>query len=242
MFGVVTHSRLRSARSFPEMLRATHAVRDDLREARGLIRAANAICGPTEFFTLTTWVDRDAMYAFMRSGAHERVMWRWPEWLSSFWLCRMEPTANEVGAWRGARMGALQSTGGRPHATFVPPDFASRDPRARDLTRFGLTLTTTVIAPRKPSAWAATAAASRRMSRLEVGARPLLLARGVGLDGELVQVAIWRDRAPTGPSPAAIGRADRGGVRTWRMEWRPMDEFGTWDGMRVRRLVVERAR
>ncbi len=224
------------------MLRATRAVRDDLREARGLIHAANAIGGPTEFFTLTTWIDRDAMYAFMRSGAHERVMWRWPEWLSAFWLCRLEPTARESGTWRGTRMARLADTGGRPHPAFTAPEFASRDPRPRDLARFELALTTTVIVPTRLLGWPAALALARSTSGRATGhAGPLLRARGVGLDGELVDVALWRDRPGTGPSRARVARTRDGGARTWTMEWRPVDEFGTWDGLRVRRLMAQTA-
>lgn len=43
------------------MLRATVAVRRDLRRARGLLRVANAIGGPTELFTFSVWTSRDAM-------------------------------------------------------------------------------------------------------------------------------------------------------------------------------------
>lgn len=164
MFAVVTHSRLRGPHVFPRMLGATLEIRRDLRRARGLIRAANVIAGPTEFVTLTTWLDRDDMYAFMRSGAHERIMWSWPRWLSAFWLTRMAPTEHEVGRWRGTTLGRLATAGGPGHSAFAPPEFASRDPRPRELEHLGLAATTTVIRPAAAARWGPAIAHARHVA------------------------------------------------------------------------------
>lgn len=239
MFAVTTHSRLRHPRFFPAMLRATLGIRRDLRHARGLIRAANVIAGPTEFLTLTVWTHRDAMYEFMSSGAHERIMWRWPEWLSSFWLGRLAPAGSEVGSWRGIRLAPLASRGGPAHAQFPPPAFASREPRPRDLERFRLGAAAVVSRPASPVAWPATLRFARRLARqIDAAPRLLLRAGGYSLDGELVSVSLWRDER-SAADLVERARAPERGVRTWAMVWRPLDEFGLWDGVRVRHLCAD---
>lgn len=221
------------------MLRATLEVRRDLRRARGLLRAANVIGGPTEFFTLTVWTNRDAMYAFMSSGAHERIMWRWPEWLSSFWLGRLAPTECESGAWRGMQLAPIADQGGPVHPEFRSPSFASREPRPRDLEHHRLSATTAVFRPADSRRWPAGLSAARRFGRtVDGGARLLLRARGYSLDGELVSVALWRDELSAARAVAEASLVTPG-VRSWAMAWRPLDEFGTWDGLRVRRLLGE---
>jgi len=233
MFAVATHSRLRSARFFPHMLRATLAVRRDLASTRGLVRAANAIAGPTELFTFTVWTTRDAMLEFMRSGAHEQIMWRWPEWLSSFWLARLAPAAPELGAWRGQVLTPLADRGGPAHAAFVAPAFASHEPRPRDLERAALGATLTVVRPDTPWRWPAALGSARREARAADRAPDILVrARGYSLDGELAALSFWRDLPAAERSVRAM--VQQPGLTTWAMAWRPLDEFGSWDGRRLR--------
>lgn len=233
MFAVATHSRLGSVRAFPPMLRATLSVRRDLARTRGLLRAANAIAGPTEFFTFTVWETRDAMLEFMRSGAHQEVMWRWPQWLSAFWLARLAPSEPEAGAWRGLALSGLAARGEAAHARFVAPTFASREPRPRELTGRPLGASITVVRPDADWRWPAALAAHRHAALLVERAPELLVrARGWSLDGELVTLAFWSDEAAA--ARAVDAAPERRGVAVWAMAWRPQDEFGTWDGRRLR--------
>jgi hypothetical protein len=239
VFAVVTRSRLRSARHFPKVLGATLAVRRELRGARGLLRAANVIAGPTEFLTVTIWADRDAMRAFMGSGTHELVMWTWPRWLSAFWLARMAATPEEVGTWRGLSIARLRDRGGPPHSEFVPPGFASREPRHRDLERHGVRATIMVVQPRTPLAWHGAVSALRRAPPGATVSRDVIrAARGYGLDGELVSLVLWRDERSAREQLRRAARLTSAGVPTWCMTWRPLDELGTWDGERLRHVVA----
>ena len=240
MFAVATHSRLRSPGAFPAMLRATLSVRRDLARTRGLLRVANAIAGPTELFTFTIWETRDAMLEFMRSGAHQEVMWRWPQWLSAFWLARLAPSAPESGAWRGLVVGRVAARRGTAHPEFVPPAFASREPRPRDLTRRPVGASISVVRPDHGWRWPAALAAHRRDAAWVDRAPGLLMrARGWSLDGELVTLAFWRDAEAAARAVETCG--PRSGLAVWAMAWRPLDEFGTWDGRRLRVLLSERA-
>ncbi|CAN5500207.1 hypothetical protein BH20ACT2_BH20ACT2_01140 [soil metagenome] len=61
---------------------------------------------------------------------------------------------------------------------------------------------------------------------------------GVGRPGEIYLLALWRDS--TGPaqllaSPTMQSVAERWPVGCWANEWVPENEFGHWDGLRVRR-------
>ncbi len=224
------------------MLRATFAVRADLRTTPGLLRAANVIGGPTEFFTVTVWTTRDAMHAFMSSGAHEEIMWRWPEWLSSFWLGRLEPSGRESGKWRGLALGPLIGKGGPAHATFTAPAFASHEQRPRDLERYRLGAAIAVLRPAVTVGWPGAFAALRRHTEAVEGSPGLLVsARGFSLDGELVALSLWRDEQAATRAAEEAGRLGGAGTRAWSMVWRPLDEFGMWDGLRLRRLVADAA-
>jgi hypothetical protein len=219
------------------MLLATLAIRRDLRRARGLLRAANVIAGPTEFLTLTVWTDRDAMRAFMSSGAHERIMWRWPELFSAFWLGRFSATEREAGAWRGLRVGRLAARGTAVRSDFIPPSFASRDPRPRDLEPLHLAATTTIHHGGSADAWIAGIRSWRDAhGRVRADPRVLVSAAGLSLDGELAMIAVWRDEAAASAAVPSLARD-----AAWSMAWRAVDEFGMWDGRRLRKLAAARA-
>ncbi len=64
-------------------------------------------------------------------------------------------------------------------------------------------------------------------------------ARGWSLDGELVTLAFWRDAEAAARAVETCG--PRSGLAVWAMAWRPLDEFATWDGRRLRVLLSERA-
>src|SRR5579859_9179 len=98
MLAVTTRNRLRSARFCVPMLLARHEIAQQLAHQSGLVRYASGITSPTEFFTLTVWRDRESMQRFMQSGAHERNMWQFTRWTSSFWGMRWEPLAQPTSA------------------------------------------------------------------------------------------------------------------------------------------------
>lgn len=74
MLAVTTRNKLRSARYSLPMMRARGFVREQLATTRGLIRYISAIASPTEFLTMTVWQNRQAMFDFMSSGAHQEFM------------------------------------------------------------------------------------------------------------------------------------------------------------------------
>jgi len=238
MFAVLTHSRLKDARSFPAMLRSTLEIRRDLARARGLLRAANLIAGPTEFLTITVWSDRDAMQAFMASGAHQRIMWRWPDWLSAFWLGRLAPLGNEHGSWRGMCVSKASARGTGAHAEFVSPAFASHEQRPRDLESLGLGAAICVVRPAKRLGWPQVVARARRLPAILSGTGVLARATGYSLDGEYVGIALCRESrvaADICSRGSALGGPE---MSVWAMSWQPLDEFGSWDGKRFRLLAA----
>src|ERR1700722_6468402 len=86
------------------MMLATLRIRRQLADAPGLVRWASVVAGPTEFWTVTVWDSRHDMQEFMRSGAHERIMWLFSDWLESFWLMRWRPGPEETGTWNGTSL------------------------------------------------------------------------------------------------------------------------------------------
>ncbi|MBA2279610.1 MAG: hypothetical protein H0W25_00005 [Acidimicrobiia bacterium] len=84
-----------------------------------------------------------------------------------------------------------------------------------------------------------------RRLRSECAARPGLLrsAVGVGRPGEVYFLALWADASGVAAlleSPAVAKLHDRLGERFWAIHWVPENEFGQWDGLRVRRERVRR--
>ncbi|MFN2556511.1 MAG: hypothetical protein ABR592_06480, partial [Nitriliruptorales bacterium] len=117
---VTTHSKLRSVRFFPAMMLATLRIRRQLAATEGVLRWASVVAGPTEFWTISVWRSPHAMQEFVRSGAHGAVMWRFAEWLRSFWLMRWKPGQRELGSWSGVCMGRREPSA--PPQGAPPPD------------------------------------------------------------------------------------------------------------------------
>ena len=88
MLAVTTRNKLRSWRYSLPMMRARGYVREQLAATPGLIRYVSAIASPTEFLTMTVWENRQAMFNFMSSGAHQEFMWMFSRWSASFWSMR----------------------------------------------------------------------------------------------------------------------------------------------------------
>jgi len=99
MLAVTTRNKLHSWRFSKPMLQARQYVDAQLAATPGLIRSISAVASPTEFLTMTVWENRQAMFNFMSSGAHETFMWMFARWSASFWSMRWIPTRAEEGAW-----------------------------------------------------------------------------------------------------------------------------------------------
>jgi hypothetical protein len=229
---VTTRSRLRGLRFFPVMLVATIRVRRQLARTEGVVRWASVLAGPREFWTVTVWRSRHEMQEFMRSGAHGEIMWLLPRWLSSFWLMRWGGGERELGSWDGLTLARHAAAGEGAVSPFIADDV--RRPRA-DLSGAGGAVVRIRTRPRRLPA----ALGELRRLRRRLRADPRLLGSMVGWMRwrEAYLVALWSERPPARELVdgewARAARA-RWGDRLWAHEWLPENEFGHWDGLRVR--------
>ena len=259
LFAVTTRSRLKGPWYFPHMLIATLRVRGQLKRTGEAVRWASIIAGPTEFWTITIWTSREDMHAFMRSGAHDDIMWLFSKWLRSFWLMRWRPGPEELGQWKGLAMGrpepAYQAADGpKPEAlekalehlpklrsamsvdgavNYETTPYARR--RRAEVRGAGGGVVHVKTSPRH------TVAAYVALRRLEAEARgdPDYLKGVVGISrpGQVYLLSVWRDRTATrrmlrSPQVAKLRQRFPG---MWANEWLPENEFGHWDGLRLRR-------
>jgi hypothetical protein len=256
-FAVTTRSRLRTARFFVPMLVANAGIKRQLAVTPGSIRFASVVAGPREFWTISLWRSRGEMLAFMRSGMHERMMWRISRWFSAFWLMRWRPTEEEFGDWEGARLAraparvqAMPASAASVVLSGVPdllaafgPDGAPtielaphvRRARRRVAGCVGVMLrieTRSVFG--LPRAWRDV---HRLKAELECLGGVLRVVVGLAAPREAYGLAVLIDEAAWDSlrETAAIRRLvekPRPGV--WIMRWEAENEFGQWDGMRVR--------
>lgn len=260
---VTTRSKLRSARFFPSMMAATLRIRRQLDATEGLVRWASIVAGPTEFWTITAWRSREAMQRFVGSGAHGEVMWGFTRWLRSFWLMRWRPGPRQVGDWGGLtftpsveEVGAADSGAAPPevlgamaehmpqlYQALGPDGAASYDaaPSTRRFRRYVDGAGGAVVRIRTSAAHVPQALRELGdvRDRLRAGGDRLLgCAVGVGKPDEAFLLVVWTD-------PADVARfLDSGWAREarerwaggyWASEWLPENEFGHWDGRRLRR-------
>ncbi|CAN5397277.1 hypothetical protein BH23ACT9_BH23ACT9_15610 [soil metagenome] len=261
-FAVTTRSALKGYRHFPLMMLASRRIRRQLAVTPGVVRWASIVAGPREFWTLTLWSSRDAMMAFMGSGAHESVMWLFGRWLRAFWLTRWRPTADEVGTWEGLPIAPAPAPA--PAIRRTPDQQAALDaaldafPRLRDsvgedgaarLETAGVTkrdrrevqgtgtVVVRVVAARRrdaPAVWRSLAALRRALDD-----RDDVLRRAVGLAGprEAFALVLLRDEAACADlaTSAVIDQLrHRWDDGLWVMRWEAANEFGHWDGLRLR--------
>jgi hypothetical protein len=229
---VTTRSGLRGVRFFPAMVLATVRVRRQLARTPGVVRWASVLGGPTEFWTITVWRSRHEMQEFMRSGAHGELMWLFARWLRSFWLMRWGPGAARIGSWDGFAIACGEGSSAHRRVPFVVDDV--RRPRA-DLSPAG----GAVVRIRTSAFGLPRALRELRHLRAELRSDPRLLrlALGIAKPGELYLFAVWREReaaAALVQSPWVRAAAARWGEGFWAQEWLPENEFGHWDGLRVR--------
>lgn len=260
---VTTRSQLRHVRFLPHMLNATLAIRRQLDGADGVVRWASIVAGPTEFWTISAWDSRHRMQEFMRSDAHGRWMWRFSDWLSSFWLMRWRPGRREIGRWDGLAL----SSGDRPPAgeatdpanppgevlasirdempglyEALDPDGAPPPGRSLDVRRARrhvLGAAGVIVRVRVPTVRLPVVLAGMRRVRRDLREDDRLVgcAVGVGRRDEAFLLGVWRDR--TGAVELLEGdwvadARQRFGDRFWASDWQPESEFGHWDGRRLR--------
>lgn len=258
LFTVTTRSRLRSARFFPSMLLATLRIRRQLARADGLVRSASLIASPTEFWTITAWRSRHAMQEFTRSDEHGEIMWRFSRWLHSLWLMRWRPGPCELGSWSGVSLAPVDD--GAPPPVLDPAaaevldslpvlksavgaDGAARYDSTREARRERRRVAGAagvVIGIHAPYLRYPVALLDLVRMRRSLRSDPRLLRSvvGIGRPGQVYFLAVFAEH------DEAVGFLEgdwtrsaqqRWGDGFWAGAWVPENEFGHWDGMRVRR-------
>jgi len=251
MLAVTTRNKLRSWRYSLPMMRARGYVREQLAATPGLIRYVSAIASPTEFLTMTVWENRQLMFNFMSSGAHQEFMWMFTRWSTSFWSMRWIPTGAEEGAWQGLSLRNLVEPDEQlwrdalPQAPQVPlPDKQpGRMPGSRVADPSGCdvyAITALVEATNPEYFWKLLASVQR--FRREVG-HTRLLRWNVGIVGlrSFWILTLWR-AAPEGQVDVVRLLRQRLDA-SWIMCWRAGEyEIGNWNGLRLRQLASARSR
>lgn len=261
-FAVTTRSRLRGLRFFPSMFVASLRIRRQLERTRGCVCFASVIAGPREFWTVTVWDTRDNMLEFMRSGEHERIMWRFGKWLRAFWLMRWRPTGPEGGTWDGKQLArpeppkrqrpltkeqqeALDSAlDAVPHlkAAMGPHGAPAYDssPIARR-HRHAVQGSGAIMVRIAPTRFRDARRAWRDLKELrrELHTDPAVLRSVIGVSKprEFYALAVVRDLESAAgflELPAHKALLEQWGDDYWMMAWEPANEFGHWDGFRLR--------
>ncbi len=261
LFTVTTRSRLRGPWFFPQMMFASMRVRRQLRRDTQVVRWASIVASPSEFWTITVWRTRHDMQEFMRSGAHDEIMWLFSKWLRSFWLMRWRPGPVEAGEWKGLTM--AQGEPDYPEARGNGQRDALLEKALEHLPKLKSAMNaegvlgydTTVFARRRRAEVGGAGGAVvhihttpggsvrayrdlKALTRESEGDDALLRAVvGVSRPGDVYMLSVWRDRDGVKRmlmSPQAKALASRW-PGYWVAEWIPENEFGHWDGLRLRR-------
>lgn len=262
LFAVTTRSRLRGPWFFPAMMIASARIRRQLARTGDVVRWASVVAGPTEFWTITVWRSRHDMQEFMRSGAHDDIMWLFSRWLESFWLMRWRPGPEERGSWKGLSMArpdpAYESDSPGPtsnavlqqaleHLPLLAAATGADGAACYESSAYARNRREEVggaggVVVHVTTSLAQTPAALLMLRRLRRQAREhhdvLRIAVGVGRPGELYLLGVWRERAGAQRllrSSVLEEAARRWPDGLWANEWLPENEFGHWDGMRLRR-------
>ena len=248
------------------MFYATMRIRRQLRATGEIVAWASVIASPTEFWTITAWRSRHDMNEFANSGAHDDIMWLFAKWLQSFWLMRWRPASEELGTWRGTSLATrprpdldAPAAGRNPlldqalahlpglRAAMGPDGAATYDasPDARKRRAEVGDAAGVIVHLRVQRGQ--TLGALGDLRRLAAGCRDgdglLRVATGLSRPGEVYLLGLWESAAVVddllaGPAVAEL-QARRPGA-LWAMRWQPENEFGHWDGLRVRRRRVRR--
>jgi hypothetical protein len=251
MLAVTTRNKLRSWHYSVPMMRARGYVREQLATTPGLIRYVSAIASPTEFLTMTVWENRQAMFNFMSSGAHQEFMWMFTRWSSSFWSMRWIPTGVEEGAWQGLSLRNLVEpdeqlwSDAQPQAPQLPLPVQQpgrmtggrlADPSGCDV----YAVTALVEAASPAHVWKLLA--SVQGFRREAG-HTRLLRWNVGTVGprSFWILTLWRAASEGQDDVVRLLRQRLDAA--WTMCWRAGEyEIGNWNGLRLRQLASARGR
>lgn len=258
-FVVTTRSRLHGLHCLPAMLVATRRVMRELAAGGSAELAASILAGPREFWTVTVWSSRHAMQQFMRSGAHGEHLWEVGDLLESFWLARWRPTRHERGRWDGRTLAPpLRAPPPEPALPEEVREHVLRD-MPHLLAAFGPTgAPEHAHAPEVRAQRTQLAGASAVLLHLPGGVRGRG-GRGVlrelagdlrRHDRDLLRVVTGRGQRRAGRfllgvwgTEQASGRfvdtavgplQERWGADAWACQLLPENEFGTWDGLRLR--------
>lgn len=263
LFVFTTRSHLRRVWFFPSMMLATLRIRRQLSLSPEVVRWASVVAGPREFWTVSVWKSHHDMQEFMRSGAHEDIMWLFSRWLNSFWLMRWRPGPLELGAWDGLSIAQPEPTWeGLP--TAIPAAGNEGLQKALEHLPWLKAATgsdgvaryeNTVFARRRRAEVGGAGGAlvalrggswrtvgmwrtARRLRRVATTHDDFLRASiGMGRPGEVYLLGVWKTRSGARcllEDPQAAKAIARWGG--WANEWLPENEFGHWDGMRLRRV------
>jgi hypothetical protein len=260
LFAVTTRSRLKGPWFYPSMALATRKVRRQLRDSPDIVRWASLVAAPTEFWTITVWRTRHDMHEFAQSGAHDDIMWSFSKWLESFWLMRWRPGPIEHGDWEGLHMAqpepqVLAGTAvGRPELQealeYLPRLKASTDawgratyeasPAVRRQRAEVAGARAVVVYARSKGAFRRAGLRALRRLRASLAEDGDLLRAvvGHGRSGEAYMLTIWSGAEGAHrflDSPRLADVLARFDGASWSNEWLPENEFGHWDGLRLRR-------
>ncbi len=225
------------------------------------------VTSPREFWTLTVWRTRQEMLDFMRSGAHEDIMWEFARWLDSFWLMRWRPSSEESGDWKGLQLARrtspaataparsreqeaaleaaydalprLRAAAGPSGAPAFEHSPAQR--RQRRLVSGGVGGTLRLELPASRHVWGAWRKIRSLRSSLAQDQDVLRCAAGFSSPKQLYLLAIFRHaeawkQFDSSSSVSALRERWPDGV--WTMRWDADNEFGHWDGLRMRRVKL----
>lgn len=256
-FVVTTRSRLHHRRHIPAMTLATRRILRELDRTDGSNQVASIISAPREFWSVSVWSTRHQMQEFMRSGAHGTYLWQVSDWLDSFWLMRWRPTRHERGAWNGVPLAPAAQPAPLPHvADEIRDQILASIPRLRDAfgsdgrptfdtapqTRLERELLdgATGAIMRIPSRLTRTGTGRhlRRLRRHLAGDPDLIrMVGGIGQRGGGYLLGVWQTKDGAGrliDSRWAEDLERRYGEDFWACELIPENEFGHWDGLKLR--------
>lgn len=250
MLAVTTRNKLRSRRFFPPMLYASWQVRRQLANTPGIIRFTSGIAGLTEFYTLTIWQSKTAMFQFTASGNHRQMMWLFSRWSDSFWSMRWLPTADEKGCWDGLHLGSFEAqaapAGELPawlaqsqvaEALTAHIDVAGRqDRRELDPTTCGVTAVFGHLPTHSPGM----RRHLRQMARANQNSPAFLRTAVMKTFGGYLLLSLWRIQAAEEIN-AFMEKLANSHPHSWVMRFTPGNyEIGNWEGLRLRSLVKRR--
>lgn len=236
---------------------ATRRILRELDRADGSNQVASIISSPREFWSVSVWSTRHQMQEFMRSGAHGTYLWQVSDWLDSFWLMRWRPTRHERGAWNGITL----DPGPQPDPVAHIPDeirdqILASIPRLRDAfgpdgrPTFDSAPETRLERELLDGAAGVIMRIPSRSTKLGTGRHLTRLRRHLADDPDLIRMVggvgqrgggyllgVWQTSDGAGrlvDSSWAEELERHYGEDFWACELIPENEFGHWDGLRLR--------